>query len=215
MASYFNLTLDTTAPSGASLSITSLTATRNITATLAASGATQMKLYGDIGTGATATAESAATWETYATSKSISLTSGDGVKTVYVKFRDAVGNETAAISKTTTLDTTSAVVTITGPDVSTISKVNGYNVAAFSFACDSAFVEYQVRVVPANSSVYTAGVVIGTTNGSTNMSGAGTFAANTAINCTINGADLETASSGDGAKIIKVFVKDSAGNWSV
>lgn len=214
MASFFNLVLDTTAPSGASLSIATLTATRNITATLAATGATQMKLYGDIGTGA-ATSESAASWETYATSKSITLTSGDGVKTVYVKFRDSVGNETAAISKTTTLDTTGAVVTITGPDVSTISKVDGYNVAAFSFSVDSDFVEYVVRVVPASGSEHTAGVAIGTTNGSTNMAATGSFKANTAISCTINGADLEAASSGDGAKIIKVFVKDSAGNWSV
>ena len=32
---------------------------------------------------------------------------------------------------------------------------------------------------------------------------------------TINGADLETASAGDGVKIVKVFVKNAAGTWSV
>lgn len=214
MAAFFKLTLDTLAPQNCSIAITSLTATRNITATLAADGATQMKLYGDIGTGSTATAEAAATWETFSTSKAIQLTSGDGTKTVKVKFRDSVGNETAEFTATTSLDTTSAIVTITGPDKSTISKVDGYNVASFSFSSDTDFVEWEVRVVPENSSAHTAGTVIGTAHGSTNMTGTvGT--ANTAVACTINGADLEAASSGDGAKIIKVFVKDSAGNWSV
>lgn len=215
MASYFNLVLDTTAPSNGSISIVTLTNALSIKATLSAVGATQMKLYGDIGAGATATTESAASWETYAESKTIQLTSGDGVKTVYVKFRDAVGNESAAVSATTTLDTTAAVVTITGPDVSTISKVNGYNVATFSFSADTEFVSYQVRVVPTSGSAHDAGVVIGTANGSENTSGTDVIAANTAVTVKINGADLEAASSGDGAKIIKVFVKDAGGNWSV
>lgn len=215
MASYFNLTLDTTAPSGGSITLASLTNTRTITATISATGATQMKIYGDVGTGSTATAEASASWETYAESKSIQLTSGDGAKTVKIKFRDSVGDESAEASATVSLDTTAAVVTITGPDVSTISKVDGYDEAAFSFSADGAFVEYKVCVVTSASSLHSAGTVIGTTNGSTNMSATGTFAASTAISCTINGADLEAASSGDGAKIIKVFVKDSAGNWSV
>ncbi len=211
MAAFFTLKLDTLAPQNGSINIVTLTNTRSITATLAATDAAQMKFWGDIESAAT---ESAASWETYATTKALALSGADGTKTVYVKFRDSVGNETAAFSATTELDTTGAVVTITGPDVDTISKVNGYNVAAFSFSVDTDFIQWQVRVVPASESVHTAGTLIGTTNGSTNMSGEG-GAANTAINCTINGADLELASSGDGAKIIKVFVKDAAGNWSV
>ena len=46
------------------------------------------------------------------------------------------------------------------------------------------------------------------------MSATGTFTADTAISCSITGADLEKASSGDGSKIIKVFVKNTAGTWS-
>jgi hypothetical protein len=46
------------------------------------------------------------------------------------------------------------------------------------------------------------------------MHGTTATAADASISCTINGADLETASSGDGAKIVKVFVKDASGNWS-
>lgn len=212
MASFFTLTLDTTAPLNGALSIISLTGSRTITATLAADGATQMKLYGDIGGGLT---EATAEWETFVTSKSITLTAGDGTKTVKVKFRDNVGNETAEITATTVLDTAAPVVTITGPDVSTVSLVDGYNVAAFSFSADTPFVAYEVRVVPSSGSDHTAGVVIGSANGSTNMAGTGEWAASAPISCTINAADLKAASDADGAKIIKVFVKDSAGNWSV
>ena len=146
---------------------------------------------------------------------SLYLTTGDGTKTVYVKFKDDVGNVSAAASATTVLDTTAPVVTIVGPDVSTISKVAGYNVSAFSFSADEAFVEWTVRVVPSADSTHTAGTEIPNTGGSTNMHGTTTTAASTAISCSIYGADLETASSGDGAKIVKVFVKDADGNWSV
>jgi hypothetical protein len=44
-------------------------------------------------------------WEPYATSKSWTLTSGDGTKTVYVKFKDSAGN-TSVYSDNIILDTT-------------------------------------------------------------------------------------------------------------
>jgi len=44
--------------------------------------------------------------EAYATSKSLTLTNGDGTKTVYVKFKDAAGNWSSAVSDTILLDTT-------------------------------------------------------------------------------------------------------------
>ena len=47
------------------------------------------------------------------------------------------------------------------------------------------------------------------------MTATGTFKASTAISCKIYGKDLEAASSGDGEKIIKVFVKNAHGTWSV
>ena len=73
-----------------------------------------------------------------------------------------------------------------------------------------------MRVVPSTSSLHDAGTEIPTTGGSTNTSGsAGGYKANTAINVTVKGADLEAASSGDGTKIVKVFVKNAAGTWSV
>jgi hypothetical protein len=217
MASYFQLTLDTTAPSGGSITLPSRASSVNVNATLSATGATYMKLYGDIcaTAGGSAISESDASWVAYSASAAIILTSTDGTKTVYAKFKDDVGNESTAASASIILDTTVPVVTIVGPDVATISKVAGYNVSAFSFSADEGFVEWSVRVVPSASSLHTAGTEIPTTGGSTNMHGTTATSADTAVNCTIYGADLETASSGDGAKIIKVFVKDSTGNWSI
>ena len=131
-------------------------------------------------------------------------------------MRDDVGNETAAVSDSITLNTSVPVVTVVGPDRSKISKVSGYNSAVISFTVDVAFDEYKVCVVPATNSLQDAGVVIPSTNGSVNTSGsAGDYPSGTAINVTIKGADLEAASAGDGVKIVKVFVKNTAGTWSV
>ena len=142
MASFFKLTLDTLAPSGLSVSINSGATTctsRAVTLSVSVSDSDttgyQIKIWGIDGV----SAESAASWETFTGSKSITLTDGDGLKTVYVKVRDDVGNETAAVSDSITLNTSVPVVTIVGPDRSKISKVSGYNSAAISFTVDVAF----------------------------------------------------------------------------
>ena len=220
MASYFNLTLDTLAPAGLAVhlngdDIYTTTATVQMTLDLTDGVTTgyQMKIWGVEGV----EDEGSATWETYAASKSITLPTGDGLKTVYVKVRDAVGNETAAASDSITLDTAVPTVTVTGPDKSTISKVVGFDMAVINFMSDIAFVEYKVCVVPATSSTQDAGTVIPTTAGSINTSGTSDdepYEADTNIEVKINGTDLETASSGDGVKIVKVFVKNAAGTWS-
>lgn len=218
MASYFNLTLDTLAPSGLALLINdgaTYTTSTAVSLKIAISDddttGYQMKIWGT----ADAATESAASWQTFTKTKNVTLPSGDGLKTIYVKVRDDVGNESAQASDSIALDTAVAAVTITGPDKSKISKKDGYNSAAFSFRADRPFAEYKVCVVPATNSLQNAGTVIPTTNGSTNTSGTGSYNANTAVNVTIKAADLEAASSGDGVKIIKVFVKSEAGIWSV
>jgi hypothetical protein len=218
MASFFNLILDTLAPSGLLLKINNgsqYTTKNDVTLSLSLDDTDttgyQMKIWGIDGV----SSESEASWETYSASKDVTLSNGDGLKTIYVKVRDDVYNESSSASASITLNTSVPAVTITGPDVSKISKVSPKNVATFSFVSDVDFIEYKVKVVPSNSSLQDAGVQIGTSGGSTNMSGTGTYKANTAISCKIYGQDLETASSGDGTKIIKVFVKNSAGTWSV
>jgi hypothetical protein len=88
-------------------------------------------------------------------------------------------------------------------------------VASFSFQVDQVFDEYKVKVVPSSGSLESAGTLIPTTNGSTNMSGsAGGYPATTNINSTIDGRDLELADAGDGTKVVKIFVRDPSGNWS-
>ena len=218
MASYFNLTLDTLAPQGLTIKLnngsqytTSKAVQLAINVTDESADGYQMKVWGIDGIAK----ESDAVWETLANVKDITLPTGDGLKTVYVKVRDDVYNETAVTSTSITLDTSVPAVTIIGPDVSRISKTSPKDVATFSFTSDVAFTEYKVKVVPSKSSLHDAGTLIGTANGSTNMSATGTFNASTAISCKIYGKDLELASSGDGEKIIKVFVKNTVGTWSV
>ena len=218
MASYFNLVLDTLAPQGLTVKLNNgsqYTTSKNVTLSISVSDTStsgyQMKVWGIDG----ASSEDSASWETFAQTKNIALPTGDGLKTVYVKVRDDVFNETAAASATITLDTSVPAVTIIGPDVSRISKTAPKNVATFSFTSDVAFTEYKIKVVPSKSSLHDAGTLIGTANGSTNMTATCTFKASTAISCKIYGKDLEAASSGDGEKIIKVFVKNAHGTWSV
>lgn len=214
MASYFNLTLDTLAPSITSFVINdgaSVTTSTTVTLKITAGDAASMKIWGINGVAT----EGEATWETFASSKSVTLTSGDGNKTVYVKVRDSVYNESATSSDTITLSTAIPTITITGPDVSVISEQGGKDTATFSFQSSMALKAWTVRLVPSNASAHDAGTQIPTTAGSTNMSGS-TLAANTSKQCTIKGTDLSTAAGGaDGTYIIKVFGQASANDlWS-
>lgn len=216
--SYFNLSLDTLPPSNLSVELNGgsyYTSSKSVNLQTTVSDADtagyQMKVWGVSGTAS----EADAAWETYAPEKSISLTDGDGLKTVYVKVRDDVGNETASASASITLDTVAPIISVAGPDKGTISKIPGFDSAVAIFTVDSDFVEYRVCAVPATDSLVAAGVLIPTTAGSENTSGTGEFSADTPITITIKGADLEAAAPGDGVKIVKIFAKDAAGNWSV
>ncbi|GAI18252.1 unnamed protein product, partial [marine sediment metagenome] len=93
--------VDTTPPSG-SLSINggaTYTNSQSVTLTLSAEDAAQMHFSNDD--------VSWTSWESYATSKSWTLSSGDGKKTVYVEFKDSTGNVSKTHSDTIILDTTS------------------------------------------------------------------------------------------------------------
>ncbi|HBV99392.1 MAG TPA: hypothetical protein DEF36_20425, partial [Desulfotomaculum sp.] len=93
-------TADLAAPTGGSISINggdTYTTSTTVTLTLSATGASEMMVSEDSGF-------SGASYEAYATSKSFTLSSGDGTKTVYVKYRDAAGNEASGtISDSITL----------------------------------------------------------------------------------------------------------------
>ena len=214
MASYFNLTLDTLAPTISAFTINSgasVTTSQTVTLSITCSDAASMKIWGINGVAS----EAAASWETFASSKQVTLTSGDGTKTVYVKVRDSVYNESATSSDSITLSTAIPTITITGPDVNIISEQAGKNVATFSFSSSMALKAWKVKLVPTNSSAQDAGTQIPSTGGSTNMTGT-TKAANTSVECKIYGSDLSSAAGGtDGTYIIKVFGQASANDlWS-
>jgi len=83
------------------------TATTSVNLTLAATGASHMMVAND-------SAFAGGVWTTYSTTKAWVLAVGDGVKTVYAKFRDDSGNVSNAVSDTITLI---SPVTTTPPPV--------------------------------------------------------------------------------------------------
>jgi hypothetical protein len=230
-ASFFNLTLDTAAPTGVTASINtgaSVTTSQSVTLRAHTDDASatgyQVKVWGNVDTGADANIQASEgasawftpTWSTNNADISVTLSSGDGTKTLNLKIRDDVWNESSAASDSITLDTSAPVVTITtGPDATRISKVSGKRVSAFEWSADVAFDEYKIKVVPATSSIHSAGTTIAETNGSDNMADTGSFPASTPITSSIDGRDLDVASAGDGVKIVKIFVKETASQmWS-
>lgn len=226
MASYFNLVLDTTAPQAPTFVVNSNAAysnTRSVTGNFSTSDAPttgyQIKIWGDVDPAANASiqaTEGASAFIPYNAAQAFTLSTGDGVKNLNARIMDDVGNVTAILTDSITLDTTLPVVTVGTPSVSKISKQAGKRTATVTFQADTVFDQYQVRAVPATSSLVTDGTLVPTTNGSTNTSGsAGGYPAVTNITTSIDGADLEAASPGDGTKVLKVFVRDPAGNWSV
>lgn len=94
---------DTAPPSGSitinngEASTTSAAVTLNLTATDNSGAVARMRLSND---GVAWTG-----WEAYAAGRAWTLTSGDGVKTVYAQYDDATGNVSAAYTDTITLDT--------------------------------------------------------------------------------------------------------------
>lgn len=227
MPAYTTITLDTIGPAGVVASIDAGAAyspdvdvALGITTTDPDTTGYQIKVWGNVDLTANPSiqdTEANSAWISYTASQAVRLSTGDGVKTLNVRVRDDVWNTSSVASDSITLDTTVPVATINvAPAPSKISKVTGKRTSTLEWSVDTAFDQYEVRVVPATNSTRAAGAVIGTTNGSTNVSGnAGGYPAATNIVTAVDGADLEAASAGDGAKIVKVFVKDAAGNWSV
>lgn len=225
MANNFTITLDTTAPASPTIAIedgSAYASAQLVNCTIGTGDALttgyQMKIWGDVdGTynSNIQTAEGTSSWITYGTTQQVKLSAANALKTLYLKIRDDVYNESSQTSDTITLDTTLPVVTLqSGPDVSKISKIDGKRLVTFAWQSDTAFIEYQVKVVPTTGSSESAGTTVATTNGSTFVAATGTFPATTNITTTIRGEDLEVASSGDGDKIVKIFVKEESGNWS-
>lgn len=56
-------------------------------------------------------------WETYSTSKAWTINTGDGSKTVYVRYQDLIRHISESASDTIILDTTAPVITLNGYDI--------------------------------------------------------------------------------------------------
>lgn len=104
----YTFTVDTTDPTG-TVEINAgatLANTREVTLTLSSADSTHVKH-------SNSADFSGASWEAYTASKAHTLTTGEGTKTVYVKYKDGAGNESETYSDTITLDTTKPITKIT------------------------------------------------------------------------------------------------------
>ena len=191
------------------------------------------KVWSDITEAAT---EEAATWKTFTPgtgldymSVGLTLTTGDGLKTVNVRIQDKAGNTGSAASATVTLDTVAPILDVNGVDYNVISKIHKPRLASssepitdtyadkmtFKFSSDSKLLQWKVCVNETGQQASCA-VEIGTSGGSINMTGTN-LAANTEVTCTIMGADLAAnaiVADTDGAYEIIVYGEDEAHNWS-
>lgn len=109
----YGTSIDTTPPIGtitinnASQYTNSASVTLNLSATDTDSGVSQMQFSSDNSTWSTP--------EAFATTKVLDLSTGDGTKIVYVKFKDTVGNWSIVYSATIILDTIPPQIDIISP----------------------------------------------------------------------------------------------------
>lgn len=226
MPGTFQLTLDTTGPQGVALVLDAgnpAYSTDNVVDAIATTTdpdttGYQVKLWGDVDPAANAniqTTEAGSAWINLTATVAVTLSAGDGAKTINARLRDDVFNTSGIATDTITLDTTAPVITlISGPTPTKISEQATKDTSTVQWKADSDLQAYAVMVVPSTSSLHAAGAQIPNAAGSTNVSG-GAVAANTTITTTIRGTDLKAASAGDATKNVKVFGQDVAGNWSV
>lgn len=240
MASYINLTLDTTGVTPLQMLINDGAArcastSVKVTITLAEedmeyADSYSMAFFGDVvGSGE---------WMKFAYEKNITLTEGDGAKEVIVVIRDDVHNEGEPAGDTITLHASVPVVTVSGPSVARISGKEGKDVTTFTFTADKPI--HSFRVVAAESinvlhddatsktlpTLHGSRVTVVNDSGETvainseeelylNLGGLGKFAAGKEFTVTLYANDICEISPEDGVKLIKVFVKEYDGNWSV
>lgn len=226
MANFIYITLDTTAPtnpvitiSGGAVYTTNQLVNLNISVDDADKTGYQMLIWGSVdsayNTSIQAT-EATSAWIPYSATPQVKLSSGDGAKSINIRVRDDVNNASGIAVDSISMDTSLPTVTVTTPDVSKVSKVAGKDTFSFTFSSNEAFSEYKVKLVGATGATENTGTLIPTTGGSTNTSGSGSFTSGQVVTVTVKGLDLESAgATTDGQKIVKIFVKDASGQWSV
>ncbi|MBF0102917.1 MAG: hypothetical protein HQK77_18635, partial [Desulfobacterales bacterium] len=88
-------------------------------------------------------------WEAYDTSIWFDMAVGDGVKTIYIKFKDILGNEGGSYSDTITLDQTNPTINIT--DLGLIDDVPDQSYLTYYFTSQTPFIQ---GMTEANSMVH-------------------------------------------------------------
>ncbi len=237
MSSYFNLTLDTTGPSGVTVKIngddnktTSTSAVLTVSCNEVDTSNCSMKIWGDINDymGNPVSTEEDAVWQNYAETVNVVLTDcteGESeTKTVYVKVRDDVWNESVTASDTISLYVIVPAVTAVS-NVSRISKIGTKSWGVFTFMVDRPCEDVKVMVVnsvnasvndPSNSEIMMNSDGTDIPIGRDIMAKSnGLLDAGTEYGGIISGKYLEMASEGDGVKLIKLFAKGQTGAWSV
>ena len=223
---FIYITLDTTAPTNPSVKIAGdliYTTSQLVELTVGTGDSSttdyQMKIWGDVDVAHNSNVkntEELSSWIPYSIKPQVKLSNGDGAKTINVKIRDDVHNASSIASDSIKLDTKIPTVTTTNADVAKISKVAGKDIFSFSFSSDKDIEEFKVKLVGLDNVTHDTGVTIPDTNGSINTSGKDLITLSQVTTVTIKTADLVAAgASTDGQKIVKVFVKDALGNWSV
>lgn len=240
MASYVNITLDNTGVTPLMVTLNSdETRTGSTAVTLSVFLADADKEYADNYTMCIlGDVVSSGEWEKFAYEKTVVLTDGDGLKEVFVIIRDDLLNEGDAVSDTITLYTTVPTVTVAGPTIARISTNEGKDVTTFTFTADKSIEALKVMAVEninvlhddatsklmpvTNGSKITVtneageSVKISSDTGlSLDLGGLVAYSAGREFTVTVYGLDLYEASPDDGVKIIKVFVRERDGNWSV
>ena len=191
---FFNLTLDTTAPSGGSASGLQAYYNSAVTATISASGASFMYVWVD--QNATGTAPASITWEPYAVSKTLTP-SAQGANYFHAIFMDEVGNISSVVNSASFIYDTVA------PTVSAVSIEDG---AGFTRVAE---VDVTVTFSDATAGVDT--ITLG-----------GDIAAAEAVAYTLTDADRTAGSKtftvnlqgADGTKSVTAVATDFAGNAS-
>jgi len=87
----------------------------------------------------------------------LTLSAGDGLKTVHGKVKDSAGNVSAADDKTVTIDTVVPVVTITSVTPLMISNVEGYKSAVVTYSVSDATAGIKAWEIRVNGTKATEG----------------------------------------------------------
>lgn len=102
-------------------------------------------------------------------------------------------------------DTTApGAITVTNVTTSKLSRVIGKDSTDVTFTADEAFVEYMLRKVAADTDTSLMGTLIEQA----------TVASRTSHTTTLTDDEVIAAGASEGNNLVKVFVRDAAGNWS-